>query len=49
MSAENQQERLSAKWIAGFVDSEGCFYVAINEQDGMTSGCQVLPEFSKGI
>jgi len=45
MSADNQQERLDAKWIVGFVDGEGCFYVALNKLPKMTLGIQVLPEF----
>jgi len=45
MSADNQQERLDLNWIAGFVDGEGCFHVAINKQPEMTLGWQVLPEF----
>ncbi len=44
-SADNQQESLDAEWIAGFVDGEGCFYVAINKQPKMILGWQVLPEF----
>ena len=44
-SADNQQESLDAEWIAGFVDGEGCFHVAINKQPKMTLGWQVLPEF----
>ncbi len=45
MSADNQQERLDAKWISGFVDGEGCFYVGINKVPNMTLKWQVLPEF----
>ena len=45
MSADNQQERLNARWITGFVDGEGCFHVAINKLPEMTLGWQVLPEF----
>ena len=45
MSADNQQERLDAKWIVGFVDGEGCFHVSINKLQKMTLGWQVLPEF----
>lgn len=45
MQTDNQQERLDTKWIAGFVDGEGCFHVAINRQQKMTLGWQVLPEF----
>ncbi len=43
MGADNQQERLDAYWVAGFVDGEGCFYVAINRQ--RWARWQVLPEF----
>ena len=45
MGADNQQERLEANWIVGFIDGEGCFHVAINKQPKMTLGWQVLPEF----
>ena len=44
-SADNQQERLDGHWIAGFVDGEGCFHVAINKLAKMSVGYQVLPEF----
>ena len=45
MDADNQQERLDAKWIVGFTDGEGCFHVSINKLTGMSLGWQVLPEF----
>jgi len=45
MGADNQQERLDAKWIVGFTDAEGCFYVGINKMPKMSLGWQVLPEF----
>ena len=45
MSADNQQERLDANWIVGFVDGEGCFHVSLNKMPKMTLGWQVLPEF----
>ena len=45
MAADNQQERLDNEWIAGFVDGEGCFHVAINKQPKMRQKLQVLPEF----
>ena len=45
MSADNQQERLDANWIVGFVDGEGCFHVGINQMPKMQVGFQVLPEF----
>lgn len=37
---------LSAEWITGFVDGEGCFHVGISRHEGMTVGVQVLPEFT---
>ena len=36
---------LSAAWVTGFVDGEGCFYVGITEHPEMMVGYQVLPEF----
>jgi hypothetical protein len=39
-------QRLEAQWVVGFVDGEGCFYVGINPQPEMTTGHQVLPEFT---
>ena len=38
--------KLQAHWITGFVDGEGCFFVGINPHPEMTSGYQVLPEFT---
>ncbi len=37
---------LQAEWITGFVDGEGCFHVGINRHEEMTTGYQVLPEFT---
>ena len=37
---------LETQWITGFVDGEGCFHVGINPHSDMTSGYQVLPEFT---
>ena len=37
---------LQSEWVVGFVDGEGCFHVAINKHHEMTSGFQVLPEFT---
>src|SRR5947207_13730833 len=37
---------LEAQWVVGFVDGEGCFFVGINRHPEMTSGFQVLPEFT---
>ena len=38
--------KLEAQWIAGFVDGEGCFHVGFARHDEMTTGVQVLPEFT---
>ena len=38
--------QLEAQWIVGFVDGEGCFHVGINPHKEMTTGYQVLPEFT---
>ena len=54
MNMENPQRlhvqslpgRLEAQWVVGFVDGEGCFFVGINRHSEMTSGFQVLPEFT---
>ncbi|SRR5579885_1463225 len=45
MIADNQQERLDARWVSGFVDGEGCFHVSIKKSPQMSIGWQVLPEF----
>ena len=37
---------LEAYWVVGFVDGEGCFFVGVNGHPEMTSGFQVLPEFT---
>ena len=46
--ADNQQERpdLSAWWIVGFVDGEGCFGVSVVRNRTCRLGWQVQPEFS---
>ncbi len=36
---------LTADWVVGFVDAEGCFYVGINPHPSLKTGYQVLPEF----
>src|SRR6266436_8174949 len=38
--------KLEVQWVVGFVDGEGCFFVGINRHPEMTSGFQVLPEFT---
>jgi hypothetical protein len=42
--AANQQERLDA-YIAGFVDGEGSFHVAIQRNPSTRVGWQLVPEF----
>jgi LAGLIDADG endonuclease len=42
--AVNQQERLDA-YVAGFVDGEGCFHVAIQRNASTSCGWQLVPEF----
>ncbi len=37
---------LESSWIVGFVDGEGCFHVSINKHNEMSTGYQVLPEFT---
>ena len=37
---------LNAEWIVGFVDGEGCFHVGISRHGEMSTGYQVLPEFT---
>jgi LAGLIDADG endonuclease len=41
-----QPQKLEAQWVVGFVDGEGCFFVGINPHPEMSSGFQVLPEFT---
>jgi hypothetical protein len=43
-SADNQQERLDA-YIAGFVDGEGSFHVAVQRNPTTRVGWQLVPEF----
>ena len=37
---------LEPQWIVGFVDGEGCFHVGINAHKEMSTGYQILPEFT---
>ena len=39
-------QRLEAQWVTGFVDGEGCFFVGINPHSDLSTGFQVLPEFT---
>ena len=38
--------KLDAQWIVGFVDGEGCFHIGINTNEEMSTGYQILPEFT---
>ena len=42
--ADNQQERLDA-YLAGFVDGEGTFHVALQRNPSTRAGLQLVPEF----
>src|SRR5579884_3392912 len=42
--AVNQQERLDA-YIAGYVDGEGSFHVAVHRNPSTRLGWQLVPEF----
>ena len=42
--AVDQQERLDA-YVAGFVDGEGCFHVALQRNASTRVGWQLVPEF----
>ena len=37
---------LNAAWVTGFVDGEGCFHIGISRHGEMSTGYQVLPEFT---
>ena|SRR5581483_925376 len=43
IGADNQQERLDA-YLAGFVDGEGTFHVAVQRNPSTRSGWQLVPE-----
>ena len=43
---QSHSGKLEAQWVVGFVDGEGCFFVGMNPHSEMTSGFQVLPEFT---
>ena len=45
IGADNQQERLHAYWVVGFVDGEGCFSVSCNRNSTTKLGYQIFPEF----
>ena len=36
---------LSADWVVGFVDGEGCFFIGIQKNPTIESGFRSLPEF----
>src|SRR5579864_5438444 len=44
IGADNQQERLDA-YLAGFVDGEGSFHVAVQRNPSTRLGLQLVPEF----
>ena len=46
LHVQSHSGKLEAQWVVGFVDGEGGFFVGINKHPEMTSGFQVLPEFT---
>ncbi|MCS7000872.1 MAG: LAGLIDADG family homing endonuclease, partial [Candidatus Kapabacteria bacterium] len=36
---------LSAEWVVGFTDGEGCFHVSVVRNPKTSLGVQVIPEF----
>jgi hypothetical protein len=44
IGADNQQERLDP-YLAGFVDGEGTFHVAVQRNPSTRAGWQLVPEF----
>jgi hypothetical protein len=46
LHVQSHSGKLEAQWVVGFVDGEGCFFVGINKHPEMSSGFQVLPEFT---
>lgn len=38
--------RLTADWIVGFIDGEGCFHIGISKNSGVKFGYQILPELT---
>ena len=43
--AEDQQERLDAKWLVGFADGEGSFAISFIKNESMRFGYQIFTEF----
>lgn len=37
--------KINEKWLTGFVDGEGCFYIGISKSSDLKIGYQILPEF----
>ena len=42
----NSETKLTADWIAGFIDGEGCFHVGISKHDELRFKYQILPELT---
>ncbi len=38
--------KLEPDWVVGFTDGEGCFFVGVQKHPEMTTGFQILPEFT---
>ena len=48
-SLVRQTKTASIDWLSGFIDAEGCFYVAISPHKNMSLGFCVLPKFLLGF
>ena len=42
----NTRMNITAQWIIGFTDGEGCFHIGINKNSSMNLKYQILPEFT---
>lgn len=46
---DSKQRKLCADWLAGLVDAEGCFYVAVFNSTATRIGKRVTPKFTLGF
>src|SRR5215472_15854702 len=46
LHVQSHPGKLEAQWVVGFVDGEGCFFIGINKHPEISSGFQVLREFT---
>ena len=46
LQVEYPDATLTADWLVGFVDGEGCFHIGINKNEKVKFGYQILPELT---